>query len=67
MPIESNPAIDLFTIREAALLLKISVSGMRRLQRHRCIPFIKIGGSIRFARADLMSFVERSRVEAIGS
>jgi excisionase family DNA binding protein len=67
MPIDSEPAIDLLTIPEAAKLLKISVSGMRRLQGNRRIPFIKIGGSIRFARQDVLSFVQGNRVEAIGS
>jgi hypothetical protein len=42
MPIESTPAIDLLTIPEAAELLKISVSGMRRLKQRRRVPFIKV-------------------------
>jgi excisionase family DNA binding protein len=66
MPIDRHPTIDLLTILEAAELLKISVSGMRRLQRQRRIPFIKINASIRFARQDLTSFIEAARVEAIG-
>jgi excisionase family DNA binding protein len=67
MPIDSKPAIDLLTIPEAAELLKISVSGMRRLQQRRRISFIKVGGSIRFARQDLLSFVQKNRAEAIGT
>ena len=67
MPIDSKPAIDLLTIAEAAELLKISVSGMRRLQQRRRIPFIKLGGSIRFARQDLTSYLQRNRVEAVGT
>ena len=66
MPIDRHPTIDLLTILEAAELLKISVSGMRRLQRQLRIPFIKISTSIRFARQDLKSFIEAARVEAIG-
>jgi excisionase family DNA binding protein len=66
MPIEATPTIDLLTIPEAAEVLKISVSGMRRLQQRRRIPFIKVGGRIRFSRQDLASFVQRSRVEPIG-
>jgi excisionase family DNA binding protein len=66
MPIDSTPAVDLLTIVEAADLLKLSVSGMRRLQYRRRVPFIKVGGSIRFARQDLASFVQGNRVEAIG-
>ena len=67
MPIDSKPAIDLLTIAEAAELLKISVSGMRRLQQRRRIPFIKLGGSIRFARQDLTSYLQKNRVEAVGT
>jgi excisionase family DNA binding protein len=66
MPIDRQPSIDLLTTPEAAELLKISVSGMRRLQRQRRIPFIKISASVRFARQDLKSFIEAARVEAIG-
>jgi excisionase family DNA binding protein len=66
MPIDPNPALDLLTIVEAADLLKLSVSGMRRLQQQRRIPFIKVGGRIRFARQDLASFVQKNRVETIG-
>jgi excisionase family DNA binding protein len=66
MPIDSTRSLDLLTIVEAADLLKLSVSGMRRLQQQRRIPFIKVGGRIRFAGQDLASFVQRNRVEAIG-
>jgi excisionase family DNA binding protein len=67
MPIDCDPSTDLLTIREAANLLRLSVSGVRRLQRQRRIPFIKLGGSIRFDRRDLTNFVNRNRVQAIGS
>jgi excisionase family DNA binding protein len=66
MPNDSTPAVDLVTIVEAAELLKLSVSGMRRLQQRRCIPFVKVGGRIRFARQDIASFVQSNRVESIG-
>jgi excisionase family DNA binding protein len=67
MPIDCDPSIDLLTIREAANLLRLSVSGVRRLQRQRRIPFIKLGGSIRFDRRDLVNFLNMKRVRAIGS
>jgi excisionase family DNA binding protein len=66
MPIDSNAAIDLLTIPEAAEILKISVSGIRRLQQRRRIPFIKVGASIRFTREDILSFVRQNRVDKIG-
>jgi excisionase family DNA binding protein len=66
MPIESLPPVELLTINEVAKLFKISESGVRRLQQNREIPFIKIGGSVRFAKSDLMTYLQRERVESIG-
>jgi excisionase family DNA binding protein len=67
MPIDCDPSIDLLTIREAANLLRLSVSGVRRLRRQRRIPFIKLGGSIRFDRRDLVSLLNKNRVKTIGT
>jgi excisionase family DNA binding protein len=61
----SGPAIELLTIAEVAELLKVSVSSVRRLQQRRQIPFIKVGGSVRITKSDLMSFLEKGRVEII--
>lgn len=63
-PIGSLPS--LLTIAEVARFLKISISGVRRLQQGRRIPFIKVGGGVRFATNDMLSYVEKQRVEAIG-
>lgn len=65
MPINSG-SVELLTIAEVAEVLKISASSVRRLQERRAIPFLKIGGSIRFDARDLASYLKRSRVEAIG-
>jgi excisionase family DNA binding protein len=67
MSIDCDPPIDLLTIREAANVLRLSVSGVRRLQRQRQIPFIKLGGSIRFDRRDLISLLNKNRVQTIGT
>ena len=66
MLVDSNPTLELLTLTEVADLFKISLSGVRRLQQQRCIPFIKIGGSIRFIKSDVVSYVEQVRVESIG-
>lgn len=66
MSADSTPTLELLTLVEVAKLFKISVSGVRRLQQGRQIPFIKIGGSVRFAKSDLVSYVERERVESVG-
>ena len=62
---KSISSTELLTISEASDLLKISVASVRRLQQQRHIPFIKIGGSVRFTTKDLLSYIESRRVEAI--
>ncbi len=56
----------LLTIPEVARLLKVSQTSIRRLQLQREIPFIKVGGSVRFSREDVFSYLRRRRVDAIG-
>ena len=58
--------IELLTAAELANSLKISVSSVRRLQEQRRIPFIKVGGRIRFSKADVASYLEQARVNALG-
>lgn len=65
-PTGFDPVPELLTVAEAAEFLKMSVSSARRLQGRRCIPFYKVGGSIRFARGDLLLFLQKHRVESIG-
>ena len=61
----SDPKIELLTINEVAGFLKISVSGVRRLQQARFLPFMKVGGSVRFLVGDLVSYLEKQRVEPV--
>ncbi|MBM3261604.1 helix-turn-helix domain-containing protein [Candidatus Kaiserbacteria bacterium] len=56
---------QLWTVPEVARLLKVSVPSVRRLIQHRHISFCKVGGSIRFSKRDITSFLEGSRVESI--
>jgi excisionase family DNA binding protein len=65
-PSDSNLTFELFTIPEVAELFRVSVSEIRRLQYGRKLPFIKVGGSVRFARSDLMAYLVKCRVESIG-
>jgi excisionase family DNA binding protein len=65
MLIDANSTIELLTISEVAKLLKISVSGVRRLQSGRHLPFVKIGGSVRFSKGDVLTYLKRRRVESI--
>jgi excisionase family DNA binding protein len=66
MPTDSTQTMELLTIAEVAEFLKISVPSARRLQQRRLIPFFKVGGSVRFNRNDVLSYLDKKRVEAIG-
>ena len=66
MSVDSIPTLEILTIADVARLFKVSVSGVRRLQQQRRIPFLKVGGSVRFTKDDLMSYMQRVRVESIG-
>jgi excisionase family DNA binding protein len=59
--------MELLTIAGVAEFLKISKSTVRSLQQRRLIPFSKVGGSVRFTKSDLVSYLEKQRVETIGS
>lgn len=61
----SRSEIELLTIPEVARLLKISVAGVRRLQQGRRLPFLKIGGSVRFSKNDIVTYLEKQRIEPI--
>jgi len=63
---EIDPAVELLTIPETAEFLTVSVSSVRRLQYGRHIPFFKVGGSVRFAKGDLASYLTQQRIGSIG-
>jgi excisionase family DNA binding protein len=65
MSIDSDPLGELMTLVEAAELLKISLSSVRRLQQKRLISFFKIGGSVRVSKHDVISYLAKHRVEPI--
>lgn len=65
MPINPNPTI--LTIGEVATLLNISETGVRRLIDRRLIPFFKVMRSIRFDKEDILSYLQSTRIEIIGS
>jgi excisionase family DNA binding protein len=65
MSIDADTSLCLFTIPEVAELMKVSVRTVRRLQQQRKIPFIKVGGAVRFTRNDLASYLEQRHVRPI--
>ena len=56
---------ELLTIKEVAEFLKVSPMSVRRLQQGRHLAFIKIGGSVRFDKSDIVNFLKKQTVEAI--
>jgi len=66
MPTSYNPTIELLTPDELTSVLKISKTGVYRLIAQRKIRFYKVGGSIRFDKNDVASYLQQNRVELIG-
>jgi len=65
-PGERSSATELLTIAEAAAFLTISRSSVRRLQQGRRLAFFKVGGSLRFAKSDLASYLAGQRIGSLG-
>ncbi len=57
--VERN-VIELLTIDEAAELLKLKKSRLRKAIFRREVKFVKLGALIRFKRAHLMEWIEKS-------
>ena len=66
--LEKQPtgSLELLTVAQAARLLGVSASGMRRLQQERRIPFFKVGRCVRFAKSDLAAYLAKRRIEPVG-
>jgi excisionase family DNA binding protein len=65
MSIDSGPTTELLPVAEVAGLLNSTVASVRHLQHQRKIPFVRVGGSIRFFRSDIASYLEKRRVLSI--
>jgi excisionase family DNA binding protein len=61
----SSLLVELLTVAEAAAFLTISKSGIRRLQQARQLPFIKVGGSVRFAKRDLLTYLAKRMIATL--
>ena len=48
----------LLDIEDAAHMLGTTVRHLRRLRSENRIPYVKLGGKLRFRRADLVGFIE---------
>jgi excisionase family DNA binding protein len=61
----SRPLIKLLTIAEAAKVMNVSVTSVRRLQQARKLPFFKVGRAVRFAHTDILSYLESRRIAPV--
>ena len=59
----TNEDTNLMTVEDVAALLKVEKQLVYKLKRDRKIPFIKIGGVIRFRRVDVDQWIEASIVK----
>jgi excisionase family DNA binding protein len=57
--------IQLLTVKEVAKLLQLSIAGVRDLQARRHLPFIKVGGAVRFEKRDILEYLKRRKVAAM--
>lgn len=51
--------IELLTVKEVAKLLRLSESKVRDLQCTRRLPFIKVGGAVRFEKREIVEYLKR--------
>lgn len=67
MSISSKETMELLTPKELAEMLKIPRNpGVYDLVSKRQIPYLKIGGRLRFVKKEIVAFLENSFVEPIG-
>lgn len=55
---EATEEIEVLTVKEAASLLRVSVTTMYRLSRKEEIPRKLIGGQLRFLKSDLVDWLK---------
>lgn len=56
---------NLITPKELSNLLKIAPGSIYHLVNRRILPFYKVGGSLRFSKADIDKYLESVRIEPI--
>lgn len=61
----SSQTRELLTAADVADLFNFSITSVRRLQQRRQLPFLKIGGTVRFLRSDIVQYLQKRRVEPI--
>ncbi|HJW53975.1 MAG TPA: helix-turn-helix domain-containing protein [Burkholderiaceae bacterium] len=62
-----QPESDILTITEVAEYLKVAERTIYRLAAAKKIPAFKVGGTWRFSRADIDSWIKQQSKEAYGA
>lgn len=63
MKVDASP-VELLTIEEAASLLKLKVSRLRKAVFRREVKYVKLGALVRFKREHLKEWIERQTVNS---
>lgn len=53
---------NLITIQELSILLQISISTLYRWVHKKEIPYVKLGGKLRFSKSDIDDFIKQNSV-----
>jgi excisionase family DNA binding protein len=59
---EGQPSARLLTEPEAAVYLGTTARHMRTLRYNRRMPYVKLGGKVRFDRLDLDRFIKTHKI-----
>lgn len=57
-----NKCLELLTIKEVRVLFKVKESKIRKAILNKEIPYVKLGGLIRFKKNDLVRFLDGNTV-----
>ena len=65
MTTDLNTLPNMFTPDDLACYFRISKTGVYRLVEKRQIPFYRVGGSLRFAKSDVLAYLGGNRIESV--
>ena len=65
MTADLNTLPNMFTPDDLARYFRISKTGVYRLVEKRQIPFYRVGGSLRFAKSDVLAYLGGNRIESV--
>lgn len=56
---------ELWRVPEAAAYLRVSPGHVYRLTSTNTIPFVRVGGGLRFRKTDIDAWLDTRRIEAV--